>query len=253
MELIFMRSILERLVRNRTVKRSLPLRFNSTPLYLSPDSQLSYLKFGEKAFDKELLNIAYKYINEKSTVWDVGANVGVFAFAAASLAKKGEVVAIEADIWLAHFMRKSQNHKKNTNLKIKILPVAMSDQCSIAEFLISDRGRARNALKTEHRMDAEGFREQVLVPTLTLDKLLDCFAQPNFIKVDVEGAEVLVLRGASKVLKDIRPIIYIEVGSEATKEVTTIFTENNYLLFDSHNNQISQCTFNTLAIPCEQT
>ncbi len=251
-----MRSVLERLARNSVVKRNLPSRFNSIPLYLSPDSQLKYFKFSEKAFDTTLLDIADRYINEQSKVWDIGANVGIFAFAAASLATKGEVIAIEADIWLAHLMRRSKNHKKNSDLKIKILPVAVSDQCGIAEFLISDRGRARNALKIGHRRDAAGFREQVLVPTLTLDKLLEYFEQPDFIKIDVEGAEALVLRGASKVLKNIRPTIYIEVGPEATEEVTSILKENNYQLFDSdisHHDQISQCAFNTLAIPCERT
>lgn len=91
------RSIIERISRGKSFMRRLPTEFHYTPLYVSPDAQLKYLKIGAHAFDDELLRIAREHIREDSHVWDVGSNIGVFAFAAASIARKGSALAIEAD------------------------------------------------------------------------------------------------------------------------------------------------------------
>lgn len=248
-----MRLLIEKFARNKVVKRKLPKMFGSTLLYLSPDSQLKYFKFGEKAFDKELLRIAFTHIKKDFIVWDVGANVGVFSFAAASLVENGEVIAIEPDVWMVDLMKKSQQHKNNSALNIRILPAAISNVCGVAEFLISSRGRARNALKMSNGRGVIDFpRAQALVPTITLDKLLDFLPPPNFIKIDVEGAEKMVLEGGGKLLRDVRPIIYIEVGPETSADITAIFYANNYKIFDENEEVITLCTFNTLAVPCEK-
>jgi hypothetical protein len=92
--------------REKYLKRNLPSRFGFTPLYVSPDSQLKYIKLGEEAFDSGLLKIVDDYIRVDSVVWDIGANVGVFTFAAASRTLQGSVLAVEADIWMAQLLRK---------------------------------------------------------------------------------------------------------------------------------------------------
>ncbi|HEY8138457.1 MAG TPA: hypothetical protein VIF61_11475, partial [Methylocystis sp.] len=76
-EFAMFRSIVERLMRNRRIKRRLP---NGVPIYLSPDSQLKYLKSN---FDIDLSEMAEKFVTNSSVVWDVGANCGVMAFNAA--------------------------------------------------------------------------------------------------------------------------------------------------------------------------
>jgi FkbM family methyltransferase len=252
------RTIIERLSRGRYLKRRLPARFDHTPLYVSPDAQLKYLKPGNDAFDSELLKIVDEYVREDSVVWDIGANVGVFAFAAASVAKKGSALAVEADIWLAQLIRRSISLKENVGLDIQVLPSAIADKNGAATFLIAKRGRASNALEAVGgRSQAGGIRERVTVPTLTLDTLLDFFSPPTFAKIDVEGAEAMVLHGASRVLRDIRPTIYIEVGREADVEVTSVFRRNGYELFDGsapvqEQEPAASCAFNTLAVPREK-
>jgi FkbM family methyltransferase len=249
-----LRKLIERLSRGKRFKRRLPTEFLSTPLYVSPDAQLKYLKFGVKAFDVELLRIAREHIREDSHVWDVGANIGVFAFAAASIALKGSTLAIEADNWLVQLMRKSLSLRKNSVLNIQILGSAISGRNGVATFLIANRGRASNFLEfAGGRSETGGIREKVTVPTLTLDTLLEFFSWPNFVKIDVEGAESMVLKGARRLLSEIRPTIYIEVGSETKDEVTAILKNNGYLLYDGSKPLIDQrplssCTFNTLAI-----
>lgn len=245
----------EQLSRNRVLKRRLPGRFGGTPLFVSPDSQLKYLKLGENAFDKDLLRVAEEHVNERSSVWDIGANVGVFSFAAAALAKNGRVIAIEPDVWLAHLIQRSSDLPRNRSLKISVLCSAVSASVGIARFQIASRGRASNALsEVGGRSEAGGARREALVPTTTLDTLLEEFGPPDFVKVDVEGAELLVLAGATVLLGDVKPKILIEVGSDNATEITRILKEQDYELFDgglpfSEASPVDQCVFNTLAIP----
>jgi FkbM family methyltransferase len=251
------RSIIERFSRGKSIKRRLPAEFRYTPLYVSPDAQLKYLKIGVEAFDVELLRIAREHIREDSHVWDVGSNVGVFAFAAASIARKGSTLAIEADNWLAQLIRKSSSLKENTGMNIQVLNSAISDKNGVSTFLIANRGRASNCLETAGgRSQTGGIRERIIVPTVTLDTILEFFSPPNFLKIDVEGAEAMVLKGAGRLLREIHPTIYIEVGRETNDEVTAILKNNRYVLFDGSKSiqdqmPLCSCTFNTLAISKE--
>ena len=252
-----LRTMVERLSRGRAFKRHLPADFGRTPLYVSPDSQLKYLKPGASAFDAELLRVAREELHSGDVVWDIGAYVGVFAFAAASRTQSGDVLAVEPDIWLAGLLRKSANLGQNRGLGVRVLPAAIAAEPGMETFLVAERGRASNALSGPGaRGQAGGIREQVLVPTLSLDLLLHSNSAPAFIKIDVEGAEKLVLEGATSMLSAIRPTIYIEVGSGARAAVTMLLKDNNYRLCDGalpkgEERSIETCTFNTLAFPCE--
>jgi FkbM family methyltransferase len=251
-----LRAVVERLARGRTLKRRLPGRFAPTELYVSPDAQLKYVKPGVEAFDADLLRVVDTQIREDSIVWDIGANVGVFTFAAASVARKGMTLAVEPDIWLTQLLRRSQRLRKNVGLNVVVLPAAVADRDGIATFTIARRGRASNALESVGgRTESGGARETQTVPTLTLDTLLDFTPAPTFVKVDVEGAEALALRGAQRLLRDVRPTVYIEVGQEHSDEVAKRLTDHGYALFDGAQlanearGPTPNCAFNTLAIP----
>lgn len=253
-----LRRLAERLSRDKTFIRKLPADFLETPLFVSPDAQLKFLKPGALAFPKELLDVALEHVSEGDIVWDIGANVGVFAFAAASLAgSEGRILAIEPDIWLANLMQKSIKLPSNQDLSIDVLPMAISESCGIETFLIAARGRASNCLeKTGGRSQTGGFRERNLVPTFSLDKLLTISEKPSFIKIDVEGAEVSVLQGARQILSESRPTIYCETGPEQRKEIMEILHSFNYQVFDGSlpketRFKDEKCAFNTLAYPVE--
>lgn len=249
------RRLVEHLARNRSFCRRLPEQFSSTPIYVSPDSQLKYLKPGQDAFDPGLLRVVASHVVETSVVWDIGANVGVLAFAAAAIARSGSTLAVEPDPWLAGLMRKSLRLHANRGLRLTVLPAAVSDRNGLATFSIARRGRASSALESAGgRTQAGGTREQLTVPTLTLDTLLDYGPPPTFLKIDVEGAEASVLRGAQRVLSEARPVVYVEVGEEHGEEVGSLLRALDYELFDGAtyapgSQPVSECAFNTLAIP----
>lgn len=227
------RTIMERLSRGKTLKRSISIGTRRASIIVSPDAQLKYIKPGDKSFDQDLIRVAQLCLEPEDNVWDLGANVGVFAVSAAVCAQS--VVAVEADIWLASIMRRTACLEENSDLDIQIIPVAVSNKNGIAEFQIAARGRASNALAEAFgRTQMGGFREAVYVPTLSLDTLLDELGAPDFVKIDVEGAEWMVVAGGLTLFREHKPMVYIEIGENVRNEVFDFFASNGYKAYDQY-------------------
>jgi FkbM family methyltransferase len=203
-----------------------------------------------------LFRIAREHVRDGHVVWDVGANVGLFSFAASFLAgASGSVLAIEADTWLAGLLRRSAGAGRRDVAPVAILPAAASDSVGIARFQIARRGRASNFLASSPGSNqAGGVRETQLVPTVTLDSLLDRFPPPSLVKIDVEGAEDRVLQGAGRLLSEVRPVLACEVFKESRERIDPMLKDLGYTLMDADLPQderrpLQSSATNTLAYP----
>jgi len=230
-----LRGLLERISRNIVLRRRLPREFGGTNLFISPDAALNLWRFDLRNIDPMLLQIARENIHPGDTVWDIGANVGIFSFAAAALAgPEGRILAVEADTWLVSLLRRSAAASGKDIAPVEVLPMAVSNEVGVARFNIARRGRASNHLEvTGGSTQTGGVRENQCVPTATLDWLLNRFPPPKFIKIDVEGAEELVLSGAQRLLKDIRPIILCEIFDKSRPAIDPLLHSHGYELFDA--------------------
>ena len=223
--------ILRRSTCGLSVRRNIYIDDQKSPLYVSPDAQLKYLKLGKNPFDKDLIALAQKYVNADSVVWDIGANVGVFSFSSATFVSSGSIVLFEPDIFLAGLLRKSANISNYRNKKIIVVPAAVSGNDGIAEFLIAKNGRATNSLKEfGGHATMGGVRETQHVPVYKVETLLKELPAPDVVKIDVEGAEEAVLRNASTLLKSIRPIIILEVSKDTFGGISELMAEHNYTM-----------------------
>lgn len=249
--------MLERVVRNRVLRRRLPRDLGGGRLYVSPDAALKYLmpRLGEA--EAELLGQARSLVRRGMSVWDVGANIGVFAFSAAWLAGGGgRVLAVEADPWLACLLQRSAAAASPEHgAPVGILCAAVGDRAGVGSFNIAARGRASNALEGYGRSQTGGVRYQTMVGMVTLDDLLDASFRPDLVKIDIEGAEFLALSAAPRLMAA-RPSFLVEVGGEASAGLTELFHAQGYRPFDAARPlqvlpAIDHCTWNTLAVPAE--
>jgi FkbM family methyltransferase len=248
-----MRTIAERGSRDVVLKRRLPARFGGDTLFVSPGALLKLWWPVLEATDPALFAWAAEFVAAGDVVWDIGANVGLFSFAAAARAgTAGRVIAVEADIWLANLLRRSAR-QANRRAPVDVLPVAVSDAVGVARFQIAERSRAANFLADAHgSSQAGGIRETQQVMSVTLDWLLERFPAPNVLKIDVEGAELQALSQAQRLLAQVRPIIVCEVREQHAAAVAELLHAHGYSLYDLAARRrvpLTLAAFNTLALP----
>jgi FkbM family methyltransferase len=161
---------------------------------------------------------------------DIGANIGVHTLSLGALAHDGRVVAFEADA--ANFALLARNAEALGRKRASIEPVhvALWDSqgtlicggadelagCSFVADDVSDRSsverRLRSVVASEAIDGTELHMRLTEVPALTLDSWMEQNPLPhlNLIKLDVEGAEARVIRGADATLRRHRPILVVE-------------------------------------------
>ncbi len=247
-----LKTVAERLSRGRSFRRRLPSAYGGCRMHISPECGLSYW-FGLQPSAK-LLDNAAETIRPGNIVWDVGANMGLFSFAAAGLAGPGgRVYSFEPDTTLVHLLRRSARLNPKA-APVEVIPCAVSDSVSLARFNIAVRSRASNYLAGFGASQAGGVRETQAVLTVSLDWMAERIPAPDVLKIDVEGAELGVFRGAVRLLETHHPVILFESHPQDRDEVSSLLLRLGYTLYDSdlpatRRQQLSAPAYNTLAVP----
>ena len=156
------------------------------------------------------------------TVYDIGANVGSYTLLAARLVgPDGFVVAIEP---LPANLRYLERHVRLNDLEnVHVVPAAATDRVRTLRF----QGTADRV--TSH-IAADG---DIIVDGTTVDELAgrDGMRAPDVMKIDVEGAEVDVLRGATRTLATKRPTVFLAThGDAALAECHTFLQAAGYTI-----------------------
>jgi FkbM family methyltransferase len=224
-------------------------------MFVSPSAGLRYLLKPLSRVDPGLLSNAAEFVKPGATVWDVGANIGLFSFAAAGVAgSSGRVYAIEPDLWCVQLLRRSANLRAPERAPVYPIAAAVSDSCGLQEFCLATRSRSSNALAGYGQSQTGGFRESQLVLTICLDWLLGFLPAPDVVKIDVEGAELSVLHGARALLTQHKPVVVCEVSPERSRQVADLFHSHGYSLSDAdvpspQRRPLESAPWNTVALP----
>jgi FkbM family methyltransferase len=151
-------------------------------------------------------------LREGDCVWDVGANQGLYTRLFVELVgRSGAVVAVEpAPQQVALLGAVAEEYPT-----LKVIAAAASDYVGEASFYLDESSDGTTcSLRTRHSGSDNDPSATIKVPVITLDSLLQrsdvrC---PRILKIDVEGFELEVLKGATQLLSNKRVItIVIEV------------------------------------------
>ena len=142
---------------------------------------------------------------------DVGAHQGEWSLRLAqAVGPTGHVFCFEPSPEYSGCLLTAINRLRINN--ITCLPIALSDAPGRAGFLTRDNARRR--LSGESRLAIEPACADLVVDVGSIDTLAIAFpriADAGFIKIDIEGAEFSVIRGAQMMLQRRRPVIYAEI------------------------------------------
>ena len=206
-------------------------------LNISPASHLHLIYRNVEPHFQQILR---KYINKGDTVFDIGANIGYVSTAMSKLVgKDGKVYAFEAIPITAKAF--TENIKLNKCTNIQLIQKALSDTVGKVTFRIPDGGDNHSmASMMWHKSDEDTINVEVDTIAIDQDNQLK-YLRPSFIKIDVEGAEGLVVKGMQELITKSKPVIFIECSKAGREEVWKILKGLNYHCFLAHNlsNEIS--------------
>jgi FkbM family methyltransferase len=150
------------------------------------------------------------------TFYDVGANIGFFSLLAARLVgNAGRVVAFEADPEVAGRLR--EHVERNAFGWITAEELAVWSKGPEVLFARTDPTTSPDrGLGHVVPMDSAGA---IKLRAVSLDEYTSSQPAPDFLKCDVEGAEVEVFRGATRLLTEKRPGIICEMHGEQNHQV----------------------------------
>ena len=169
-------------------------------------------------FEPECTFLLTKLIKKGDTVFDIGANFGWYSCHFAQLVgKAGKVHIFEP----TNAMEELKNNLiLNGFVKRCVLnQVALGEKEGTETLFIPHKLGAAFASLREHSYCNGDKSSQISVPVEKLDDyvIANKIREIDFIKIDVEGAEYLVLKGAENVLKKYSPVIMLELQDVRTK------------------------------------
>lgn len=147
-------------------------------------------------------------------LFDIGANVGFYSLLGSRLVgATGSVVAFEPVIRNLSYLYRHVSMNRCGN--VSVLAAACSDEAGLASFAVASNvgeGHLETAAAVSGRSATVG---RALVPTVTADSVAEKIgSMPDVMKVDVEGAEMEVLRGAKRILGERGPRIFLSIHSD---------------------------------------
>lgn len=168
--------------------------------------------------EQYILDVLNAHVAVGGVTMDVGANLGQWSIHMSKrVGPNGIVHAFEpVPNFMTVFKKTMREFKADANIRFHEL--AIGDKKGEITFVThNEKGEY---LSGEAHIGKPGEKGNITVPVVTLDSLLDSMErirEVRFIKVDVEGAELMLLKGGTRFMKELRPVIFSEVEDRHCK------------------------------------
>ena len=171
------------------------------------------------SYEYEKQQVIAREVWPGAVFYDIGANVGFYSLLSSLLVGHGKVFAFEPAPRNLPYLRShlALNHAHN----VEVLPFAISDTIGKSRFQTEPSGLMGHLARNG----------SALVSTTSLDSLVESsrIAPPDFIKMDIEGTELLALRGAKHVFEGYRPVLFLAThGVDVERECRVLLASWGY-------------------------
>lgn len=168
-------------------------------------------------YEPELIRTFCKLLREGMTVVDVGAHIGIYSLIASRrVGASGKVIAVEASPANAELLRR--HLKINGCANVDVIDAAVGDRADQITFIYRPDATDPSAFANSIAYDIFGRRARIQM--MTLDDICKSVS-PALLKIDIEGAELLAMRGAAGLLTRHRPTLVIAVHPEPMQALGT--------------------------------
>jgi len=178
---------------------------------LSARKQTSFLL---GIYESAAVNLLLKHLSDETVFWDIGAHTGYFTCIMSPRLTEGRVICVEPLSENIELLRENirLNNLKNTI----IIDKALSSSEKIVSFLVAkDSYQGKIAHNQEYLPG-----KKVYIKATTIDALIKSgIPVPNILKIDAEGEEGRILKGATLVLQKYQPCFLIEIHSSENAQI----------------------------------
>jgi FkbM family methyltransferase len=173
-----------------------------------------------------------EFLRPTSVTIDVGSHMGDYSLLAAAVSPKGKIFACEPTPTMVQLIKRNihLNHLEKT---ITVIPKALSNKSGFVQFTLEPESEVNH-------ITTDKAQKSTRIPATTIDALTQQYRLANIdlLKIDVEGAESVVLSGAKRTLKTKKvAAILFEVNqksqqfSHSTRELLELITQYGYNVF----------------------
>jgi len=187
---------------NRLLLSIIPrtIKAQNAIVHLNPNDPVVSGALTLRVYERYEIAFFLKWIEPRMTFIDVGANVGLYSALALSLNNfSGRLLCVEPDSQSRYYLERTiQSNRRAEQLRsISISSFAASDQRETITLYKNSRNKGDNRIYPNELCD-----EQEIVQADTLDSICrsEGINEVDFLKVDVQGAEAKLFRGASSIL-----------------------------------------------------
>lgn len=180
--------------------------------------KLLYRAWKYRKVERNEINYLLKKIKKGQTVFDVGAHKGAYSFwMRKAVDENGKLVCFEPQQKACELLKRLFN-----DANVNVEQLALSDKNGTTDLFI----KPQPGISYEASLDNK--YENALIEEVTTTTIDDYCREnsifPSFIKIDVEGHEQNVISGAMEVLKNLKPILIVEIevrhiGEQALHEL----------------------------------
>lgn len=162
-------------------------------------------------------------IPRDAVLWDIGANVGLYTCYAAK-ARNCKVFAFEPSVFNLELLARNISLNELIH-QVTIIPLPLSDELVMSTLHLTSMewGGALSTFSKQYGHDGQTLQKVFEYKTLGLS-MMDAvkslkIPQPEYIKIDVDGIEHLILRGGLSILKQVKSIL-IEINDQFDEQRT---------------------------------
>ncbi|WP_139136097.1 FkbM family methyltransferase [Haladaptatus sp. W1] len=197
---------------------SVPVTVGGYTVEFATDSRTEYSRVTSLVGEQPVIESLLNDVRESDVVYDIGANIGTHTCFVGKRLDSGVVVAFEPMPTNAIRLR----HNLSANVPVSrwdIAEFALSDEDGAGSLAVESRnyGEGKHALSVDGELEIDVFQGKTLVET-------GRYPAPDILKIDVEGAELQVLRGFDDILSDVR-VVYAELHHELSEQYDTSTAE----------------------------
>jgi len=201
-------------IRHKINGKSTKVIVENSSVTLSTTTYSEFERFYELKGEREILSDIISETSDGDIFYDVGANVGLYSCLVGSAVSNHQIYSFEPHPVNAEAL---ESNLKLNNINGTVFQLAISNE--EGTFELSSEGT--EAGLGEHSLDTSSSESTVSVSVRRLDKLRKEYNMPvpTIVKIDVEGAELDVIRGAADTFSDPHcKTLYCEVHPDRMKK-----------------------------------